>query len=224
MKTLVIYALEVLACSGRAAGPPTPSCSTGACGSAGAEPTCSHRLSWRRSSRCCASPSCRARCRGRPDGRPARDRMDRRSGRRGGSGHHARNGVPDGVPDRGRTGRGGHAVAGRAHPPAAARRGDHPHRAFHARAHPAADRVVLVLPFDLRLGPDPGRRVAGHRGPRGEPRRPPPLRRACGNGVHEGRAVVEPLRMARPHGGSPRPRSSKPTATCWPKGTTSNIT
>lgn len=56
----------------------------------------------------------------------ARDRMDRRSGRRGGSGRHARNGVPDGVPDRGRTGRGGHAVAGRAHPPAAARRGDHP--------------------------------------------------------------------------------------------------
>ena len=37
--------------------------------------------------------------------------------------------------------------------------------AFHARAHPAADRVVLVLPLDLPLGPDPGRRVAGHRSP-----------------------------------------------------------
>ena len=39
------------------------------------------------------------------------------------------------------------------------------HGAFHARAHPAADRVVLVLPLDLPLGPDPGRRVAGHRSP-----------------------------------------------------------
>ena len=43
--------------------------------------------------------------------------------------------------------------------------GDHPHGAFHARAHPAADCVVLVLPLDLPLGPDPGRRVAGHRSP-----------------------------------------------------------
>ena len=43
--------------------------------------------------------------------------------------------------------------------------GDHPHGAFHARAHPAADRVVLVLPLDLPLGPDLGRRVAGHRSP-----------------------------------------------------------
>lgn len=39
------------------------------------------------------------------------------------------------------------------------------HGAFHARAHPAADRVVLVLPLDLPLGPDLGRRVAGHRSP-----------------------------------------------------------
>ena len=48
---------------------------------------------------------------------------------------------------------------------AAAQCGDHPHGAFHARAHPAADRVVLVLPLDLPLGPDLGRRVAGHRSP-----------------------------------------------------------
>ena len=34
-----------------------------------------------------------------------------------------------------------------------------------APAHPAADCVVLVLPLDLPLGPDPGRRVAGHRSP-----------------------------------------------------------
>ena len=57
------------------------------------------------------------------------------------------------------------AGRGAVRPPAAARCGDHPHGAFHARAHPAADRVVLVLPLDLPLGPDPGRRVTGHRSP-----------------------------------------------------------
>ena len=45
----------------RAAGGLRHPAPNGTCGSAGAGPTCSHRPSWRRSFRCCASPSGRAR-------------------------------------------------------------------------------------------------------------------------------------------------------------------
>ena len=137
-------------------------------GSGWCRPTCSHRPPGGSVIPRAAHPRLAGQGdRGRPDGRTAgRGRMDppRWSKRRLRPSHPKRYAWRY-TPDRGRAGRGRRAVAGRAHPPAAAQCGDHLHGAFHARAHPAADRVVLVLPLDLPLGPDLGRRVAGHRSP-----------------------------------------------------------
>ncbi len=89
-------------------------------------------------------------------------------------------------------------VAGRAHPPAAARCGDRPARSvFTLVRTPQRIASFSFFPLDLPLGPDPGRRVtaivaheASHVAHRHSAER-------VAMGMHEGRAVVEPLRMAR---------------------------
>ena len=84
-----------------------------------------------------------------------------------------------------------------AHPAARPRRLRHPHGTHHARPHAAAECLVLLLRPGICLGTASRPRAGGRAASRGEPHPPAPLAGAARHGASQGRAVVEPLRLAR---------------------------